>query len=109
MISIDKIGANVKKYRKLCSLSQAQLAELADISTVHMSHIETGSVMMSLDLLLKICDILHVTPNHLLLDETDLHLDNNLMQEKIAGLTADERKFVFSVMDLLVLFKLNRR
>lgn len=60
------IGRNIKKYRKELGLTQERLAELLDVSTVHLSHIEGGSVSMSLDLLLRICEALSVTPNHIL-------------------------------------------
>ena len=60
------IGSNVKKYRRSIKLTQEQLAERLDISTVHMSHIECGYVSMSLELLLELCEILKVTPNHIL-------------------------------------------
>ena len=60
------IGINIKKYRKSAGLTQERLAELLDISTVHMSHLECGHVSMSMDLLLKLCAILNVTPNHIL-------------------------------------------
>ena len=108
MISINKIGANVKKYRKFHRLTQAQLAELVDISTVHMSHIETGSVTMSLELLLKICEELDITPNHLLLDEKNINQDYHLLDEKISSLTPDEREFLVNMIDLLSEAKLNR-
>ena len=37
------IGQRVRKFRKSQNLSQEQLAELVNISTTHMSHIETGN------------------------------------------------------------------
>ena len=60
------IGLNIKKYRKEKHLTQERLAEALDISTVHMSHIEGGSVSMSLDLLLRICETLGASPNQIL-------------------------------------------
>lgn len=60
------IGINIKKYRKAAGLTQEKLAELLNISTVHMSHMECGHVSMSLEILLKLCDYLSVTPNQLL-------------------------------------------
>ena len=35
------IGQRVRKFRKSQNLSQEQLAELVNISTTHMRHIET--------------------------------------------------------------------
>ena len=60
------IGINIKKYRKAAGLTQEKLAELLNISTVHMSHMECGHVSMSLEILLKLCDFLQITPNQLL-------------------------------------------
>ncbi len=60
------IGINVKKYRRAAGLTQEKLAEMLDISTVHMSHIECGHVSMSLEILVRLCEILKVTPNHIL-------------------------------------------
>ena len=60
------IGLNVKKYRRAARLTQEKLAEQLEISTVHMSHIECGYVSMSLEILIKLCEILQVTPNHIL-------------------------------------------
>lgn len=60
------IGMNIKKYRKAAGLTQEKLSELLNISLVHMSHIECGHVSMSLDILLKLCNLLKVTPNQIL-------------------------------------------
>lgn len=46
MLNLKIIGNNIKKFRKAKGFTQAQLAEMIDISTIHMSHLETGSVSM---------------------------------------------------------------
>ena len=60
------IGKRVRELRLQQQLSQEKLAEMLDISTVHMSHIECGHVSMSLEILVRLCEILKVTPNHIL-------------------------------------------
>lgn len=50
------IGQNIKRTRKEKGLSQAALSKKLGISTVHMSHIECGSVLLSLSLLLDLCE-----------------------------------------------------
>ena len=57
-----RLGLNIAFYRKLRNISQAQLAELADISRTHMSRIETADCAVSLDVVFTICDILNVPP-----------------------------------------------
>ena len=72
MSSIDyyAIGQRIRKYRKLKGLSQEALAELSDISTAHMSHIETASTKLSLPVLLSISKALKVPPEVLISDST---------------------------------------
>lgn len=62
-INIRKIfGENVKKYRKQQGLSQEQLAERLEISTNHLSVIETGTKFVTYKLLEKIIAELDVLP-----------------------------------------------
>lgn len=68
-MNLKQIGRNIKNRRKELKLTQAELAEKAQISVVHVSHIENGSVCMSLDSLLAICQALDTTPNDILLGE----------------------------------------
>lgn len=108
MITVKEISKKVKKYRQKKNLTQAQLAELVDISTIHLSHIETGSVSMSLDCLLKICEILDITPNHLLLSDFQIEKDSSLLSEQMRELTADEKQFLIQMIALLRDSKINR-
>ena len=68
-MNLKQVGKNVKARRKERHLTQAQLAELAEVSVNHISHIENGTVAMSLESLLSICRALNVTPNDILLGE----------------------------------------
>ncbi len=62
---------NLKKYRKQNKISQARFAELCDVSTGTIGNIECGSAKPSFDLLLKMADVLKITPSLLLNDEDD--------------------------------------
>lgn len=108
MILVSDIGKNVKRYRKARRLTQAQLAERTDISTVHLSHIETGSVSPSLECLLRFCEVLQITPNHLLLSDFQISQDKYLLQERMVSLTGDEQKFLIQVSELMQQLKMNR-
>ena len=48
------IGKRIRAKRKQKDLSQEELAEMVNISTVHMSHIETGYTKLSLPVLVDI-------------------------------------------------------
>lgn len=62
-----EMGNRIKIRRKALNMKQSELAELLDISNNHMSSIETGKQKPSFDILIKLCQHLQITPNHLLL------------------------------------------
>ena len=53
-----KIGQKIRKIRKAHGLSQEELAEKVNISTTHMSHIETGNTKLSLPVFVDIAAVL---------------------------------------------------
>ena len=61
-----KIGQQIRKIRKAHRLSQEELAEKVNISTTHMSHIETGNTKLSLPVLVDIAAALEVRTDDLL-------------------------------------------
>lgn len=63
-----EIGQRIRKYRKAYNLSQEQLADKVQISTTHMSHIETGNTKLSLAVLVKISEVLAIQTDALLFD-----------------------------------------
>ena len=64
-----EIGQRIRKYRKAVGMSQEQLADAANISTTHMSHIETGNTKLSLPVLVAISEALSVHTDALIYDE----------------------------------------
>ncbi len=57
---LEKLGKNIKKFRKIKGLSQNNLAEFVDISREHLAKIETAKRCISLTLLFKIADYLEI-------------------------------------------------
>jgi len=62
------IGQRIRKFRKARGLSQEVLAEQVNISTTHMSHIETGSTKLSLPVLVSIATVLEVSTDDILIE-----------------------------------------
>ena len=81
-MNLKQIGQTIQARRKELKITQTQLAEKAQLSVVHVSHIETRKVSMSLDSLLAICSALEVTPNDILLGEYVIPNLRNLLFEK---------------------------
>ena len=89
-INIKKIfGENVKKYRKQLGLSQEQLAEKLEISTNHLSVIETGTKFVTYKLLEKIVLDLNVLPSSLF-QCTQTAINDNSVQNRINSVINQE-------------------
>lgn len=54
MIDYKTIGRKIRERRIACNLSQEKLAELCDVGTTHISHIETGNCIPSLKVFIAI-------------------------------------------------------
>jgi len=67
-MNYEAIGLRVRKMRHLRGMTQEKLAEYANISTVYVSHIETGSAKPSLPVIVAIADALNVRVDALLYD-----------------------------------------
>lgn len=77
-----KLGMRIRLFRQKNGLSQEQLAELADISVTHMSHIETGNTKLSLPVFVTISRALNVRTDELLNDPAADH--SSVLKELIA-------------------------
>lgn len=53
-------GEKIKEYRKRAKLSQAQLAELVDLSDKHIGRIESGKYSPSIKNFIKIIKVLNI-------------------------------------------------
>lgn len=73
-IQYEIIGKRIQSRRKELRIKQADMAEALDISNNHISSIENGRQKPSLEVLLKICDFLQVTPDYILLG--NMHADD---------------------------------
>lgn len=81
-INLSLLGKRIQTFRKVNGLSQFQLAELSQVSTVYISNIENGKTLPSLKSLSKIADALNVTFNDLLNETSYDTPDKYTFQEK---------------------------
>lgn len=74
MINSDahSIGNKLHTIRKKKGFTQSDVAEKAHIADRTYADIERGTTSMKVDTLCKICSALSVTPNDILIDESDL-------------------------------------
>lgn len=95
-----KIGQRIRKARKAHRLSQEELAEKINISTTHMSHIETGNTKLSLAVLVDIAAVLETSTDDLLSDDHMMPMSKLLNEiEAVLGCcTPQEAKVILDVV-----------
>lgn len=66
-----QIGSRVKRARESAGLTQERLAELTDVTAQYLSGVERGTVGLSVPVVLRLCSILHVSSDFLLLGSVE--------------------------------------
>ena len=69
IFELPAIGNQLYAVRKRMGLTQAEVAEAAELSTRTYADIERGSVNMRIETILKICKVLRITPDEILTSE----------------------------------------
>ena len=102
------VGANIKREREKAGFTQDRFSELLGIGSKSLSSIERGVVGVSLPTLLRSCEILHISANVLLYDQTQKNdVDSIALQLKM--LSAEQFKIASEVMtNLLKAFSLEK-
>lgn len=66
---IAAMGSKLYSIRKRCGLTQAEVAEAANLSVNTYAEIERGEVNTGIESIMQICRALHVTPNEFLITD----------------------------------------
>lgn len=76
-------GLRVKQMRKLYGYTQEELAEELNISVKHMGRIETGNSAASIDLLIEMTVVFHVSLDYLVLGRRP---NTNIVRHKVKSM-----------------------
>ena len=69
IFDFSTIGNKLFSFRKRMGMTQAEVAEAAGLSDRTYADIERGSVNMRIETILRICEVLHITPDEILTDD----------------------------------------
>ena len=95
------VGANIKREREKAGFTQDQFSELLGIGSKSLSSIERGVVGVSLSTLLKSCDILHISANVLLYEQTKKN-DVDSIALQLTMLSAEQFEIASDVLTNLI-------
>lgn len=98
------LGKRIKEARKLAKLTQENLAEKVNISTVYLGEIERGNKMPSIPVFIAIAEALGVSCDFLLRDSADTGavFINNEITEKLNSLSVKQRKAVLDIINAYI-------
>lgn len=100
--SLEKVGNRIRSLRKQSTLSQQTLAERAGISYKYLGEIERGKVNLSVEILLKIAQALHVEAGEIL-DHTKQ--ENSMVSKARFILSELSEKDLAIALDMLGAFQ----
>ena len=95
------VGTNIKREREKAGLTQDQFSELLGIGSKSLSSIERGVVGVSLSTLLSICEILHISANALLYEQTREN-DVESIASQLKALSPGQFEIASDVMTSLI-------
>ena len=83
IFDLRSIGNKLLTIRKRMGMTQAEVAEAAGLSDRTYADIERGTVNMRIETVLRICNVLHITPDQILTEKDDYPV---LCQEELQNL-----------------------
>ena len=101
IFDLRAIGNRLLTIRKRAGLTQAEVAEAAGLSDRAYADIERGSVNMRTETLLRICQVLHVTPDAITTkDNTAPAKRQEELIRKLDSCTPKNRETALNLLDI---------
>ena len=108
MVDCKSIGAQIRAIRLGKKMTQEQLAEAVGVGVTHISHIETGNIIPSLQVVIAIINALECSADELLCIEIEKArpLLNSWLSELVVDCNTDEVKLI---TDMVIALKSSLR
>lgn len=103
-INHKQIGYRIKEVREQNHISQAQLAEMTDLSISYISHIENAKRKASLESIIRIVNALGITVDELLAgvqmnNPTAYQTDIDILMENCSE---NEKRFIYELIKAIL-------
>lgn len=99
LFDFHTIGNRLLAIRKRSGLTQAEVAEAAGLSDRTYADIERGQVNMRIETLLRICNVLHVTPDEILTDSPREAVPQELLFERLRTCRPKDKETALLLLD----------
>ena len=95
---LKEVGKRIMELRKKLGLTQAELAEMSDLTAQFVSYAESGKRAMRPENLMKIAAALGVSTDYILTGDI-IDKDKVRISDKLGKLTGSELRIVESIID----------
>jgi len=94
------IGNKLFVARKKLGMTQAEVAEAAGLADRTYADIERGTVNMRIETILRICGVLHITPNDILTEENKESSTVDQIVEKLSACTSNQQHTALELLNV---------
>ncbi|WP_133543553.1 helix-turn-helix domain-containing protein [Mesocricetibacter intestinalis] len=104
------IGRAIAKYRQASGLTQAQLAEILDMSNDAVSRMERGKTVPTILRLIELSEIFHCEVADLVTDSSNRSMDQaRQLVRLLQDLENNERNELLNIVEKIVIFSKQRQ
>ena len=95
------IGNKLLTIRKRNGMTQVEVAEAAGLSDRTYADIERGTVNMRIETILRICQVLHITPDEILTEErTPETIQQEQLWERLNACNPKDKETAFKLLSI---------
>lgn len=99
IFDLHDIGNKLLAIRKRMGMTQAEVAEAAGLSDRTYADIERGTVNMRIETILRICDVLYITPDEILTKtNTSLSTQQAELWERLNACTPRDKETALRIL-----------
>lgn len=93
------IGNRLLSVRRRLGMTQAEVAEAAGLSDRTYADIERGTVNMRIETVLRICKVLHITPDEILTEEySSINAQQTELWERLNACNPKDRETALKLL-----------
>ena len=103
IFDMHTVGNRLLAFRKRMGMTQAEVAESAGLSDRTYADIERGTVNMRIETILRICSVLHITPDEVLTDDsTALSTQQAELWDRLNACNPKDRETALKLLSLFL-------
>ncbi len=94
------IGNRLLSYRKRLGLTQSEVAEASGISDRTYADIERGKSNMRVETIIKICQVLHITPDEIFTQESGESVSQSEIFARLDACNSKDKETALRLLDV---------